>query len=427
MKKAIRLAIGIPCLLVAVVFMIAAVSLLISGDLPAAIFSVIVALGSGYGAFCLLFKKSKEKQLQGTAETAIAPIEPAPEPAPIETVPEPIKTAPELIKTVPEPAPKEAAAEAPKVNSEAVSFDFVAVDFETAYNDNNSACSIGLVCVKDLEIAETAYYLIKPPKLAFDDKNVEIHGITSEMVANEPQFPAIWERISKFFDGSAPIVAHNAQFDMSVLHECLSAYNIDMPEFEYLDSITISDRVCDEVGRSLAARAEHFGIDMGEHHNAFDDAVTCARIVIEAVKTVGSKSFSAYLRRFYSIRAKRFSELKPQKYFKKPASYPKLDLKSLSATEPVDESSVFFGKKVVITGEFARYSREELAQILVNKGAIIKSSAVRSLDYLIVGTQDPAKVGASGLSSKEKRVAELIEQGYDIKIIHGFELDAYLK
>lgn len=415
MKKAIRLAIGIPCLIVAVAFVIATVSLFISGELPAAIFSVIVALGGGYGAFCLLFKKSKEKQLQGASEPAIAPIEPAP----IETVPEPIKTAPE-------PAPKEAAAEAPKVDSEAVLLDFVAVDFETAYNDNNSACSIGLVCVKDLEIVETAYYLIKPPKLAFDDKNIEIHGITPEMVANEPQFPAIWERISKFFDGSAPIVAHNAQFDMSVLHECLSAYNIDMPEFEYLDSITLSDRVCDKVGRSLAARAEHFGIDMGEHHNALDDAVTCAKIVIEAVKMVGSKSFSAYLRRFYSIRAKRFSELKPQKYFKKP-TYAKLDPKTLSATEPVDESSVFCGKNVVITGEFAKYSREELAQILVNKGAIIKSSAVRSLDYLIVGTQDPAIVGPGGRSSKEKRVVELIEQGYDIKIIHGFELDAYLK
>lgn len=410
MKKVVRLAIGIPCLIVAVAFMIAAVSLLISGELPAAIFSVIVALGSGYGAFCLLFKKSKEKQLQGAAETAIAPIEPAP----IETVPEPIKTAPEP------------AAEAPKVNSEAVSFDFVAVDFETAYNDNNSACSIGLVCVKDLEIAETAYYLIKPPKLAFDDKNIAIHGITPEMVANEPQFPAIWERISKFFDGSAPIVAHNAQFDMSVLHECLSAYNIDMPEFKYLDSITLSDRVCDEVGRSLASRAEHFGIDMGEHHNALDDAVTCAKIVIEAVKTVGSKSFSAYLRRFYSIRSKRFSELKPQRFFEKPAYPNAAELKSVIATEPVDANSVFFGKNVVITGEFSRYTRIELAQILVNKGAVIKSSAVRSLNYLIVGKQDPSIVGADGKSTKERRAEELIAQGFDIKIITEDELHNYL-
>lgn len=84
MKKAIRLAIGIACLIVAVAFVIAAVSLFISGELPAAIFSVIVALGSGYGAFCLLFKKSKEKQLPGASEPAIAPIEPAP----IETVAE---------------------------------------------------------------------------------------------------------------------------------------------------------------------------------------------------------------------------------------------------------------------------------------------------------------------------------------------------
>lgn len=410
MKKALRLAIGIPCLIVAVAFMIAAVSLLISGELPAAIFSVMVALGSGYGAFCLLFKKSKEKQFQGAAQPAIVPIEPAP----IETVPVP---AAEALKVN---------SEAPKVNSEAVSFDFVAVDFETAYNDNNSACSIGLVCVKDLEIAETAYYLIKPPKLAFDDKNIAIHGITPEMVANEPQFPVIWERISRFFDGSAPIVAHNAQFDMSVLHECLEYYKLEKQEFTYYDSIAISNKACGEIGSSLSARAAHFGVKMGEHHNALDDAKTCAAIVIATVKSFGSISLSAFLRRFYSIRSKSFSALKPQRYFEKPA-YPKAaELKSVIATEPVDANSVFFGKNVVITGEFLRYTRNELAQILVNKGAVIKSSAVRSLNYLIVGKQDPSIVGADGKSTKERRAEELIAQGFDIKIITEDELHNYL-
>ena len=62
----------------------------------------------------------------------------------------------------------------------------------------------------------------------------------------------------------------------------------------------------------------------------------------------------------------------------------------------------------------------------MNKGAVIKSSAVRSLNYLIVGKQDPSIVGADGKSTKERRAEELIAQGFDIKIITEDELHNYL-
>ena len=40
--------------------------------------------------------------------------------------------------------------------------DFVAIDFETANEKRNSACSIGLTVVKDNKIVEEKYFLIKP-------------------------------------------------------------------------------------------------------------------------------------------------------------------------------------------------------------------------------------------------------------------------
>lgn len=53
-------------------------------------------------------------------------------------------------------------------------FDFITIDFETANSFNKSACSIGIVAVKDLEIVDTYYSLINPI-MDFDEKNISIH------------------------------------------------------------------------------------------------------------------------------------------------------------------------------------------------------------------------------------------------------------
>ena len=40
--------------------------------------------------------------------------------------------------------------------------DFTAIDFETANNEKSSVCSIGIVIVRNGEIVEKFYSLIKP-------------------------------------------------------------------------------------------------------------------------------------------------------------------------------------------------------------------------------------------------------------------------
>jgi DNA polymerase-3 subunit epsilon len=50
-----------------------------------------------------------------------------------------------------------------------------------------------------------------------------------------------------------------------------------------------------------------------------------------------------------------------------------------------DPSSTFYRKKIVITGVFDKFSRNELAAILKSKGADINSAVSRKTDYLIAG------------------------------------------
>ena len=67
--------------------------------------------------------------------------------------------------------------------------EFVTIDFETATADRHSICSVGIVTFKDNQIVDEYYHLVKPDVEYFDPYNVEINGITEEMVANEPTLP----------------------------------------------------------------------------------------------------------------------------------------------------------------------------------------------------------------------------------------------
>lgn len=42
-------------------------------------------------------------------------------------------------------------------------YDVLAIDFETATNNNYSACSVAVALIKDLEIIDSHYWLIQPP------------------------------------------------------------------------------------------------------------------------------------------------------------------------------------------------------------------------------------------------------------------------
>ena len=91
--------------------------------------------------------------------------------------------------------------------------EFVAIDFETANRNSDSACSIGLVTFKDGKIVDEYYKLIHPKNLYFHPDNIKVHGLTEEMVADEPTLLEIWEEILPRLQGKQ-VVAHFAKFDM---------------------------------------------------------------------------------------------------------------------------------------------------------------------------------------------------------------------
>jgi DNA polymerase-3 subunit epsilon len=108
----------------------------------------------------------------------------------------------------------------------------VAIDFETADHEPDSACSAGLVRVEALTVVHRESLLIQPPRprVLF----THVHGITWEMVKDAAKFKDAWNHFTPLLDGASALVAQNASFDRRVLAACCRASGLLVPAQPFL-------------------------------------------------------------------------------------------------------------------------------------------------------------------------------------------------
>ncbi|MCA0172510.1 3'-5' exonuclease [Bacillus sp. RAR_GA_16] len=160
---------------------------------------------------------------------------------------------------------------------------FVALDFETANSSRGSVCSIGLVEYEDGQLLREYYRLVKPKQNVFSGINVSIHGITKEDVADAPEFDVLWnEEIRDLVEGKF-LIAHNAQFDMSVLRAVLDQYNLPYPMLAYNCTVNLSKKTWTLPRYKLNVVSDYLGIQL-DHHHALDDARASAQIFLKVAE-----------------------------------------------------------------------------------------------------------------------------------------------
>lgn len=168
---------------------------------------------------------------------------------------------------------------------DAVPIDFISIDFETANSNAASACSVGLVRVRDGEVKDRAQWLIKPPEGhdTFLPFNVKIHGITPEMVADAADWATQLAPLRDFI-GDDIAVAHNAGFDMGVIRTACAQTVTPTPKLRYLCSVQVSRKTYDIPSHRLPLAAAAAGFGEFSHHEALADAEACAAIIIDAAR-----------------------------------------------------------------------------------------------------------------------------------------------
>jgi DNA polymerase III epsilon subunit-like protein len=155
--------------------------------------------------------------------------------------------------------------------------DFIAIDFETGNPKRVSACALGYAKVSNGEIVEAKGYLIRPVggHASFQSK---IHGIKEEHTFDKPDFGEIFPEISDIF--SYPLVGHSL-FDQQVLKALFDHFNLQV-DFNYRDSSALAkERLPHLKNHKLKTLSKHFNLPCFKHHDATDDALTCARIFLK--------------------------------------------------------------------------------------------------------------------------------------------------
>lgn len=276
---------------------------------------------------------------------------------------------------------------------------FTAIDFETMTGARSSACAIGLVKVVNGQIVQKYYSLINPIPDDRETDNSHIHGITREMVKSAPRFKDIWPTIVKITAGSI-LVAHNAKFDESVWNEQLAYYRCTQnpSQFQFLCTYQMT-------GLSLEDACAKHNINMGNHHDALDDALACAKVMLAESGILQVETFKGGKKAVMEQLAARTID--------------RAVLVPLDDDMIENKETPFFRAKTVITGVFTAYPiRDELAKILHSLGADICSSISKRTNIVVVGSgAGPAKL---------KKIEKLRNEGFDIRVIFEPELITHI-
>jgi DNA polymerase-3 subunit epsilon len=160
---------------------------------------------------------------------------------------------------------------------------FIALDVETANRNRHSICSIGMIFVENGMIKDSLYQLINPEE-HFDRMNMSIHHITPNDIKNAPTFDLFYHSIKQQISGSV-LVAHNMMFDGSALNNNLSRYQIQPEVNPLLCTVQLSRKLISGLqSYSLKPLCQFLGIKLENHHNALDDALACAEIMLKLTR-----------------------------------------------------------------------------------------------------------------------------------------------
>lgn len=164
---------------------------------------------------------------------------------------------------------------------------FVVFDLETTGLVNTPAggkmdaiTEIGAVKIIGGEIRERFTTLVDPER-KLDEEIVKLTGITDEMLKGAPKISEVIPDFYKFCDGCL-LVGHNVQFDYKFV-QYYSAQEEYVFEHKTYDTVSLAQSMLFLSNYKLNTVADYFGIAFN-HHRAWDDALTTAKIFIELIK-----------------------------------------------------------------------------------------------------------------------------------------------
>ncbi len=152
--------------------------------------------------------------------------------------------------------------------------EFIAFDLETTGLDpaSDEIIEIGIARFRDGQLVEQYQSLVNPSK-PIPPEITQLTGIDQEDVDDQPRLQDILGDVARII-GDLPLVAHNAQFDVTFLgkHHPLDA-NLA------IDTVELASIMLPSAPRySLGSLTSAMGIELERAHRAFDDALATGQL-----------------------------------------------------------------------------------------------------------------------------------------------------
>ncbi|MCA8906418.1 MAG: DNA polymerase III subunit epsilon [Rhodospirillaceae bacterium] len=162
----------------------------------------------------------------------------------------------------------------------------IALDTETTGLDpehGHRIVEIGCVELVNHVPTGRVFHQYLNPERDMPEEAAAVHGLTAERLAGEPRFVEVVEAFLDFV-AEAPLVIHNAAFDMRFLNAELR--RVGRPPIagdRAVDTLAIARRKFPGAGASLDALCRRYGVDTSERtlHGALLDAQLLAEVYLE--------------------------------------------------------------------------------------------------------------------------------------------------
>jgi DNA polymerase-3 subunit epsilon len=164
----------------------------------------------------------------------------------------------------------------------------IVLDTETTGLDPVLGHRIIEICCLELENhvpTDRIFHRLIHPERDIPEDSSRVHGITLEKLEHAPIFGAIADELLAFI-GDAPLVIHNAEFDLRFLNAELERIGRPpLPPARGIDTIALAKRRFPGARYSLDELCRRFGIDLSARtkHGARVDSELLAEVYIELI------------------------------------------------------------------------------------------------------------------------------------------------
>ena len=174
----------------------------------------------------------------------------------------------------------------------------VVLDTETTGLDpqqGHRVIEIGCVEIENRKLTGNHYHCYLNPDRDIDEAAVEVHGITSQFLADKPRFKKVEQEFLDFVRG-AELVIHNAPFDIGFLNAELKRVKSGVDSMgaicSVLDTLQLAREKHPGQRNNLDALCKRYGVDNTQRdlHGALLDAEILADVYL--VMTSGQSSLS---------------------------------------------------------------------------------------------------------------------------------------